>query len=97
MRTTLLAGTALAGSLLMSTFIWESAQATSAPGLKGALVDSSTVTLVRDGGGTVVVVAVAVGAAAIQVVAAATAVAPRCHVRWWRRWRRWRRRWRPRR
>lgn len=51
MRTTLAAGTALAGSLLMSTFIWESAQATSPPGLKGALVDSSTVTLVRDGGG----------------------------------------------
>ena len=80
MRTTLVAGTALAGSLLMSTFIWESAQATSAPGLKGALVDSSTVTLVRDGGGGGggggrSVAAAAAVVAAIQVVAAATAVA----------------------
>jgi hypothetical protein len=51
MRSTLVAGTALAGSLLVSTFMWGSAQAASAPDLKGALGNSSEVTLVGKGGG----------------------------------------------
>jgi hypothetical protein len=47
MRKTLVAGTALAGSLLMSTFVWQTAQAASAPALKAALGNSSSVTLVE--------------------------------------------------
>ena len=51
MRSTLVAGAALAGSLLISTFMWGGAQAASAPDLKGALGNSSEVTLVGQGGG----------------------------------------------
>ena len=51
MRKTLVAGSALAGGLLMSTLVWGSAQATSAPDLKNALVSLSSVTLVGRGGG----------------------------------------------
>lgn len=51
MRKTLVAGSALAGGLLMSTLVWGSAQATSAPDLKDALVSLSSVTLVGRGGG----------------------------------------------
>jgi hypothetical protein len=51
MRETLVAGTALATSLLMSTFVWQTAQAASAPALKAALGNSSSVTLVERGGG----------------------------------------------
>jgi hypothetical protein len=52
MRTNLVAGTALAGSLLMSTFVWQSAQATNAPNLRAAVGNSGTITLVEhDGGG----------------------------------------------
>ena len=51
MRKTLVAGSALAGGLLMSTLVWGSAQATSAPDLKSALVSLSSVTLVGRGGG----------------------------------------------
>ena len=70
MRSTLVAGTALAGSLLVSTFMWVPAQAASAPDLKGALGNSTEVTLVGKaavaagggggGGGGVAAVAVAV-------------------------------------
>ena len=51
MRKTLVAGSALAGGLLMSTLVWGSAQATSAPDLKSALVSLSSVTLAGRGGG----------------------------------------------
>ena len=51
MHSNLLAGTALAGSLLISTFLWGGAQAASAPDLKGALGNSSAITLVGHGGG----------------------------------------------
>ena len=51
MHSNLLAGTALAGSLLISTFMWGGAQAASAPDLKGALGNSSAITLVGHGGG----------------------------------------------
>lgn len=51
MHSNLVAGTALAGSLLISTFMWGAAQAASAPDLKGALGNSSAVTLVGHGGG----------------------------------------------
>jgi hypothetical protein len=37
MRTKVIAGTALAGGLLLATLLWGSAQATSVPELKGAL------------------------------------------------------------
>ncbi len=54
MRMNLVAGTALAGSLLMSTFVWQSAQAANAPDLKSAVGNSGTIALVRnDGGGDV--------------------------------------------
>ena len=66
MRSTLVAGTALAGSLLVSTFMWGSAQAASAPDLKGALGNSSEVTLVGKGGGAAVAEA-AVAAVAVAV------------------------------
>jgi hypothetical protein len=51
MRTKLVAGTALAGGLLMSTFVWQSAQATSAPDMKGAFGNAGTLTLVAHNGG----------------------------------------------
>ena len=51
MHSNLVAGTALAGSLLISTFMWGAAQAASAPDLKGALGNSSAITLVGHGGG----------------------------------------------
>ena len=84
MRKSLVAGTALAGSLLMSTFIWQTAQAASAPALKGALGNSSTVTLVdRNGAVVVVVVAVVVVAAAVMAVAVVVAAAVMAGGRWW--------------
>jgi hypothetical protein len=49
MRTTLLA--ALTGGVLMTTLVWSSAQATSAPDLKSALGNTGAVTLVGHGGG----------------------------------------------
>ncbi len=51
MRMNLVAGTALAGSLLMSTFVWQTANATNAPDLKTAIGNSGAITLVRNGGG----------------------------------------------
>jgi hypothetical protein len=51
MHRTLLVASALAGGLLMSTLIWKSAQAASAPDLKGALGHGGAVTLVGHGGG----------------------------------------------
>jgi hypothetical protein len=51
MRMNLVAGTALAGSLLMSTFVWQTANATNAPDLKTAIGNSGGITLVRNGGG----------------------------------------------
>src|SRR4029079_4874884 len=51
MRMNLVAGTALAGSLLMSTFVWQPANATNAPDLKTALGNGGAITLVRNGGG----------------------------------------------
>ena len=51
MRMILVAGTALAGSLLMSSFVWQSAQATNAPNLKAAVGNHGTITLVEQGGG----------------------------------------------
>jgi hypothetical protein len=47
----LVAGTALAGSLLVSTFLWQPANATNAPNLKTALGNGGAITLVRNGGG----------------------------------------------
>ena len=51
MRMNLVAGTALAGSLLVSTFVWQPANATNAPDLKTALGNGGAITLVRNGGG----------------------------------------------
>lgn len=51
MRTTLLAGAALTAGLLITTLVWGSAQATSAPDLKSALGTSGAVTLVGHSGG----------------------------------------------
>ena len=51
MRMNLVAGTALAGSLLMSTFVWQTANATNAPDLKTPIGNSGAITLVRNGGG----------------------------------------------
>jgi hypothetical protein len=53
MRAKLLTGTALAGSLLLTTLVWGSAQAGSAPDLKNAVgsIHDSAIVLVHGGGG----------------------------------------------
>ena len=51
MRTKVVAGTALAGSLFLSTFAWQSAQAAGAPGIVDALGAGNMITLIKHGGG----------------------------------------------